>query len=419
MNKKILNIIFIICFISINYAHAKDGNNKEEIQYFTIIHAGTLMAIAGDGILSEQSVIIQGDKIIDVKSSYVTSVGDENSTITIIDLKDKFVMAGLMDMHVHLTMTSGANNNSADYALAGVSNAYKTLMVGFTTVRDLGAEDETIFKLRKSINDGDIIGPRILAAGSIIGVGGRENGKECNGVESCRRTTRDIITSGADWVKIYASCSGGQLCSNKNGPPVFFNDEIDAITTVAKKYGIKVAAHSHPRDSALMVLKYGVSSIEHGSYVNEEAMDIMIKNGVFLIPTVSVLDMLEERVMIPDLSEIRSAHIQSILDTNPNTIYKAYKMGVKIATGTDAGIVPHGKNFREIERFVELGMTNADALKAATINGADLIDMSDELGTIEAGKTADIIAVSGNPLMKIKDIENVTFVMKSGIVFKK
>jgi imidazolonepropionase-like amidohydrolase len=249
-------------------------------------------------------------------------------------------------------------------------------------------------------------------------VGGRENGKECNGIESCRRTTRDMITGGADWIKIYSSCSGSAFCSNEEGAPMFFDDEIKAITDVAKKYNIKVAAHSHPRASALHVLKYGVSSIEHGSFINDEAMDTMIKNGVYYVPTVSVMDVLEKDIADPETDPKMVEHEKKFYENNPKKIFEAYKKGVKIATGTDAGVTPHGKNYREVERFVELGMTNADALRAGTINSADLLDMSDELGTIEKGKIADIIAIDGNPLEEIKDIENVVFVMKEGKVFK-
>lgn len=410
-------IIFIILIMAgITFAVADDTAKEKEI---TIIHAGTLLAVAGSEPVTEQSIVIENDKIIDVRASYIN--GDEygEKDVTIVDLKDKFVMAGLMDMHVHLAMDRGAGKNSADYALTGVKNAYKTLMIGFTTVRDLGASDDTIFKLRDAIEKGDVIGPRVLSAGMIIGVGGRDNGFECNGIESCRRTTRDMIANGADWIKIYSSCSGGALCSNEDGAPMFFEDEIEAITDVAKKYEIKVAAHSHPRDSALQVLKYGVASIEHGSFINEDALNKMIKDGVYYVPTVAVMDLLEETVAKGENSPEMLAHDQTFLDNNPGKIFEAYKKGVKIATGTDAGVVPHGKNYREVERFVELGIPNMDALKMATVNSAELIEKTDELGTVEKGKTADIIAIDGNPLKEIKDIEKVIFVMKNGKVYKK
>ncbi len=406
-------IIISVWFLSVMSMGFAQDEAEEETRKITIIHAGTLMAVAGNATLERQSIIVEDGKIKGIKPSYVNEDGDAD--VTIVDLKDKFVMAGLMDVHVHL---ASRGDNPADYALNGVTNAYKTLMVGVTTVRDLGAADDTIFKLRKAVADGDVIGPRILSAGNIIGVGGRDNGKECNGVESCRRTTRDMITSGADWIKIYSSCSGGQFCSNEEGAPMFFDDEIEAITEVAKKYEIKVAAHSHPRASALHVLKYGVSSIEHGSFINDEAMEIMIREGVYYVPTVAVMDMIEEDIADPESDPEMVAHETKFYENNPKKIYEAYKKGVKIATGTDAGVVPHGKNYREVERFVELGMANADALKAGTVNSADLLDLSDDLGTIEVGKIADIIAVSGNPLEEIKDIENIVFVMKEGRVYK-
>ena len=402
-------MFFIMCSVS----NAQD--EEQETRYVRIIHAGTLLAIAGEEPKEKQSIIVEDGIIVSVEDGFVDNDGTDDVKVMIIDLSDQFVMAGMMDVHVHFASGSG---NSADYALNGVSNAYKTLMAGFTTVRDLGASDDTIFKLRDRINVGDIIGPRIYSAGNIIGVAGRSNGKECNGIESCRKTTRDMIKDGADWIKIYSSCSGSELCSNEDGSPMFFDDEITAITDVAKKYNIKVAAHSHPRDSALQVLNYGVASIEHGSFINDDAMDKMIEDGVYYVPTVSVMDLLEDVIEKAESSGEMLIHNQSFLDNNPDKILEAYKRGVKIATGTDAGVVPHGKNYREVERFVELGIPNMDALKMTTVNAADLLDKSDEIGSIEANKNADIIAVNGNPLDEINDIENIVFVMKDGKVYK-
>lgn len=411
--KKLLHLIAMFS-VMLSFAYAQDGSGEsEESRTVTIIHAGTLLAVAGNDPENEKSIIVEDGKIISVEDGYQDTV--DNADVTIIDMSDQFVMAGMMDMHVHLASGGG---NSADYAIKGITNSHKTLMAGFTTVRDLGASDDTIFKLRDAINKGDIIGPRIFAAGNIIGVGGRANGKECNDVGSCRKTTRDMIKAGADWIKIYASCSGSQLCSHAGGAPMFFDDEINAITAVADKYNIKVAAHTHPTDSALQVLQYDVKSIEHGSFINEEAMEIMIRDDVYYVPTVAVMDMLEDVVEKGEVSEEMLIHDQSFLDNNPPKIFEAYKRGVKIATGTDAGVVPHGKNYREVERFVELGIPNMDALKMTTVNSADLLNKSDEIGTIEAGKIADIIAIDGNPLETIEDIRNVTFVMKEGTVYK-
>ncbi|MBT5185826.1 MAG: amidohydrolase family protein [Kordiimonadaceae bacterium] len=386
---------------------------QEEMPKITIIHAGTLLAVAGENTLSEQSIIIEDGKVTDVVASYLDEMGD--AEVTVIDLSDKFVMAGMMDMHVHLASSGG---NAADHALAGVKNGYVTLMAGFTTVRDLGATDDTIFKLRKAINDGDVIGPRIYSAGTIIGVGSRGNGVDCNGVESCRRTTRDMIIGGADWIKIYSSCSGTQPCAHKDGSPMFFDDEMEAITQVAKKYNIPVAAHSHPTASGIQVLNYGVKSIEHGTHLNTASMERMKKDHVYYIPTFSVMDRLDRLVNDPATDPARAKRMQGTLDNNPRQIMKAYEMGVPIAVGTDAGVAPHGKNYREVEKYVEIGILNNDALKMATVNTADLLGKSDMLGSIEKGKYADIIAVTGNPLVEITDIENIVFVMKEGRVYK-
>ena len=380
MQKLIIGFLVLVLGVSNAIAQENDAETtEEEPREITIIHAGTLLAVGGEDPLNEQSIIIEDGKISEVVSGYREPSDNEDVVITVIDLKDKFVMAGMMDMHVHF---ASRGDGPAEYALNGVSNAHKTLMAGFTTVRDLGAADDTIFKLRDGINDGDIIGPRIFAAGNIIGVGGRESGKECNGPDSCRKTTRDMISSGADWIKIYSSCSGSRYCSHEDGPAVFFEDEIEAVTEVAKKYDVKVAAHSHPRDSALQVLRYGVRSIEHGSFINEEAMETMIRDHVYYVPTVSVMDLLEEHMDDPDMDPKMLAHEQKFYNNNPGKIYEAYQKGVPLTTGTDAGVVPHGKNYREAERFVELGIPNKDVLKMTTVNAADLLERSDELGSI-------------------------------------
>ncbi|WP_339862584.1 amidohydrolase family protein [Paremcibacter congregatus] len=384
-----------------------------------LLHVGELLAVPGQAPLTQQTIVVEGDKIKAVHAGYQTPEDIDFPDARLIDLKDKFVMPGLMDLHVHLTMTKDHDSKADDMALVGVVNARKTLMAGYTTVRDIGAWGNTIFKLRKKVQAGEIDGPRIFAAGQIIGVGSKDGGLECNGPESCRRTTRDLIKAGADWIKIYSSCSGSQLCSNENGAPVFFADEIEAVTQVAAKYGVKVAAHSHPRNSALFVLKYGVSSIEHGSFMDDKALRAMKKQGTYFVPTVSVHDMLEKLKADGKVEGKMLAHNDAFLAQHPDTILRAYKMGVQIATGSDAGVVPHGKNYREIERFVALGIPAAQALKMATVNGADLLGRSEDLGTLEQGKYADIIALDGNPLTQIENIEKVVFVMKSGKVFRR
>ena len=230
------------------------------VKNVTLLHVGKLLAVPGQAPLTEQTIVIEGKRIKEIQSGYVTKADLNIPYAKVVDLKDKFVLPGLMDVHVHLTMVRGEGLEADDWAFAGVINAKKTLMAGYTTVRDIGAQGDTIFKLRDKIKKGEIEGPRIFAAGQVIGVGPRDDGMECNGPESCRRTTRDMINRGADWIKIYASCSGIKFCSHKDGAGMFFDDEIEAVIEVAKKYDIKVAAHSHPRDSALQVLKFGISA---------------------------------------------------------------------------------------------------------------------------------------------------------------
>jgi len=415
-----LGRILTACMMMLLSPQITDAQIKKQavVKNITLIHAGKLLAVPGQAPLSQQTIVIEGTRIKDVRSGYLTGGDLRLPYAKIIDMKDKFVMPGLMDVHVHLTYMKDKDQQADDRAFLGVINAKKTLMAGFTTVRDLGAVGDTIFKLRDKINKGDIDGPRIFAAGQIIAVGPMTSGLECNGPESCRRTTRALINKGADWIKIYASCSGSKLCSEKEGAPLFFADEIDAVTQVAKKYGIKVAAHSHPRDSALFVLKYGVSSLEHGSFMNDKALKIMRRQGVFFVPTVSVHDLLEKLKNDGKVTGQMLAHNDLFLKIHPETIKRAYKLGVKMATGSDAGIVPHGKNYRELERLVDLDITPMDALKMATVNGAELLGRTSDLGTIEAGKYADIIGLSASPLDHIQNIEKVIFVMKSGKIFK-
>lgn len=389
------------------------------VKNVTLLHVGKLLAVPGKPPITEQTIVIEGKRIKDIQPGYITKKDLNIPYAKVIDLKDKFVMPGLIDVHVHLTMVRGEALGADDGAFAGVINAKKTLMAGYTTVRDNGARDDTIFKLRDKIKKGEIEGPRIFAAGQIIGVGTGIYDLECHGRESCRRTTRDLINRGADWIKIYASCSGGKFCSHKDGAGMFFDDELEAVIAVAKKYDIKVAAHSHPRDSALQLLKFDISSIEHGSFLNDKAMKAMKKKDVYYVPTLAVHDFLEKLKRDGKVKGRFLAHIDTFLKFQPEIILKAYKLGVKLATGSDSGEFPHGRNYREIERLVDLGITPMDALMMATVNGADLLDMSAEIGTIEAGKFADIIALSGDPLDDITNIEKVIFVMKEGRVYKK
>lgn len=411
--------IFILTVTAILCAYSAIAQEEEpEKRKQTVIHAGTLLAVAGKEPMEEQSIVIENDRIISVENGYVS--GGSDADVQIIDLKDKFVMAGLMDIHIHMA-EGDLNNpdaNGADHAIMGVKNSRKVLMAGFTTVRDLGTRDDTLYKIIDRIENGEIVGPRIIPGGIIIGVGSRDNGLECNGIESCRRTTRDMVSMGAEWIKIRASCRGGQLCSNEDGAPIFFDEEIKTIIDVAKKYDIPVATHSHTRDSSLQVLKYDIRSLEHGTFMNDEALDIMVEKGVYYVPTLSNLDEVGMEASDPEADPIYREHNQKFVDRHPEVVFKAYQKGVKIAAGTDGDGRNAGTNYREIKWLASIGIPVSDTLKMATVNSAELLEKSDDLGTIEAGKFADLIAMNGNPLIELSSIENVIFVMKGGIVFK-
>lgn len=376
----------------------------------TIIQAGTVLATPGTDPMTQKSLIIEDNKIIGIEDGFVSAVEKENAEITIINMQDKFVMPGLMDVHVHLM---GRGSNKSDVILGGVTNAKKTIEAGFTTIREIGTSDWSLVDIKKKIDKGELIGPRIVYAGRIVGVGK----DRCNGVESCREMVRDNAAKGAEWIKIYSSCSGFYMCSEEDYPTVFFDDEIKAIFDTAEKYRLPVAAHSHPTASAEYVLKYDVKSIEHGTFLDEKSMKKMAKRGVFYVPTIAVQDFLEKQVEKGTYDEEMEDHMKRMMLPMVDTIKNAHRLGVKIATGSDAGVVPNGKNYRELERLADIDtISNADVLKMATVNAAELLNKSDKLGTLEVGKLADIIAIDGNPIDTMKDIRNVDFVMVDGKV---
>jgi imidazolonepropionase-like amidohydrolase len=359
----------------------------------------------------------------------------------VIDLRNKTVLPGLIDMHVHLSSETNKNSyvegfrlNPEDFALRSVNYADKTLLAGFTTVRDLGGA--TTIALRNAINQGYIPGPRIIAAGkSIATTGGHAdptNGvnrelmhdpeaKEgvINGPEEARKAVRQRYKEGSDVIKITAT--GGVLSNAKDGAGAqFTEEEIRAVVTTAKDYGFKVAAHAHGAEGMKRAIRAGVASIEHGTFMDEEAMQLMKKHGTYFVPTIiagkSVADSAKITGYYPPLV------VPKALATGPKiqaTFAKAYKAGVKIAFGTDAGVFMHGKNGLEFEYMTAVGMPPIAAIRAATVNAADLLGMSDKIGSLEAGKLADLIAVNENPLQNIKTLQQVSFVMKEGRVYKK
>ncbi|MBO9564274.1 MAG: amidohydrolase family protein [Niastella sp.] len=403
----------------------------------TILHCGKLIDVSKGQVLTQYSIIVEGNKITDVQAGYTKASGTDK----VIDLKDKTVMPGLIDCHVHLEDETSPNQyiqkftfNPADYAYQSVVYAERTLQIGFTTVRDLGGTGVNI-SLRNAINKRLIKGPRLVTAGkSIATTGGHAdptNGYRkdlmgdpgpaagvANGPDECRQAVRQRYKDGSDLIKITAS--GGVLSVAKSGEnPQFTEEEIKAIVSTAKDYGFKVAAHCHGAEAMKRAVKGGVNSIEHGTHMDDETMQLMKQYGTWYVPTItagkSVADSAKKPGYYPDLVTPKALAIGPKIQS---TFGKAYKAGVKIAFGTDAGVYMHGKNWMEFVYMNEAGMPVMEAIQSATVSAADLLGMSDVIGSIEKGKLADIVAVDGDPIKDVQAMGKMKFVMKDGVVYK-
>lgn len=401
----------------------------------TYVHAGTLLTVPGLPAQSNKTVIIRNDRIESIADGFLSPPEDSDAHTSIIDMRDRFVLPGLMDMHVHLSFQYDAD----DFELEGVADeiagldksqkedvsgmvnaigyANKTLMAGYTTVRNVGSFGWHIPALKQAITGGRIDGPRILTAMYTLHPGSGDDPGACSGVESCRRAVRRQIDMGADLIKIYATCSGSKPCGQKDAPGIFLDDELAAIIATARSRQMRVAAHGHASDGILRSVKAGVDSIEHGSFMPPEARDILKNNGGFLVPTTAVVEN-NVRAGLKKAQGPMRAVMQGFIDGHAKNFMAAYRSGVKIAAGSDAGVTEHGKNADELVYYVNAGMPESDAIKSATVHAAELIDKSKDLGTLEPGKLADLISVEGNPLTDISVLKSVRFVMKNGQVFK-
>jgi imidazolonepropionase-like amidohydrolase len=403
-----------------------------------IIHAGTLLAVPGQEPLFNQTIVIENGKIVDVKDGFI-EVAAMNENTELIDLSSSFVMPGLMDMHVHLQGELGPKNDSeslrmsgSDVAMASVHYANKTLLAGFTTVRDLGGRPEQLYALRDAIEKGWVEGPRIIASGGVSVTGGHGDidgvspdlmemytaKTVCDGPYDCRRATRRAIKFGADIIKI--TSTGGVLSDTNTGTAQQMEvDELAEVVKTAHSLGRKVASHAHGADGINAALRAGVDSIEHGSYTDKESIGLFKKTGAYLVPTLlagnTVLTMARHSDFMSDAIKAKAIDVASAMTSN---FTKAHQAGVKIAYGTDSGVSRHGTNAQEAVLMFNAGMSAADILKSATVSAADLIDRSEVLGSIQANKYADIIATNGSPLRDIKELLDVDFVMKAGKVIK-
>lgn len=403
----------------------------------TILYCGRLIDPKAGSVLTEMSVIVSGGTIASVEKGYVAAgAGDK-----VIDLKNRTVMPGLIDSHVHLedqfdaqTQLREFTMGTADIAFQSTVYARTTLMAGFTSVRDVGGTGVNI-ALRNAIRRGLVVGPRVYTAGKIIsstgGHGDPTHGYRdglyaepsytetvCDGKDACIKAVRQMYKEGADLIKITAS--GGVLSLEKDGLGAQFSDEeLKAIVETARDYGMAVAAHAHGAEAIKRAIRAGVTSIEHGTFMDDEAIALFKEHGTWYVPTIiagkSVADSAKKPGFFPPVIAGKALQVGPIIQ---GTFARAYKAGVKIAFGTDAGVYAHGKNWMEFVYMTEAGMPPLEAIKCATVNAATLIGIADKAGTIEPGKWADIVAVEGDPVKDIHAMGQVRFVMKEGVVYK-
>ena len=404
----------------------------------TYIYCGKLINTQKGIIESNKTIIVSSNKINDVIDGFVKPKNKADQTI---NLKDKFVMPGLIDMHVHIENEFDAKTrlkkytlNEADVAFNSVGFAKTTLLQGFTTVRDLGGTGVNI-AIRNAIDAGKIPGPRVFTAGkalattgghadptngsrrSLIGNPGPKEGV-VNSVEDAKKAVRQRYKNGADCIKITAT--GGVLSVAKSGDnPQFTIEEIKAICKTAKDYGMHVAAHAHGDEGMRRAILGGVKTIEHGTYMSEATMELMKKYDVFLVPTITAGKEVEEKAKVkgfyPDIVVPKALAVGPQIQ---GTFGIAYKNGVGIAFGTDAGVFKHGDNGKEFRFMVEAGMPAMETIQSATVTNAKILKMENEIGQLKKGFYADIIAVNQDPTKHIETMENVVFVMKNGKIYK-
>ena len=402
----------------------------------TIIHCGNLIDGKANDVQTQMTIVVEGNKITAVEKGF-TKPGTSDK---LIDLSKKTVMPGLIDMHVHLEGETSKDQglqrftlNKADVAFRSTVFAKRTLMAGFTTVRDLGGSGVNT-SLRNAINQGLVVGPRIFSVGKSIGTTGGHadptNGyredlmgdpgpKEgvINSPEEARQAVRQRYKDGSDLIKITAT--GGVLSIAKDGSgPQFTDEELNAIVETAKDYGMHTAAHAHGAEGMKRAVLAGITTIEHGTKMTDEVMELMKQKGTYYVPTITAGKFVAEKAK--ESGYYHPLVVPKALEIGPQiqqTFGKAYKKGVKIAFGTDAGVFPHGENGKEFGYMVEAGMPAMETIKSATVVAAGILGMAEKIGTIENGKLADLVAVDENPLKNIKTMEKVSFVMKDGVVY--
>lgn len=438
MMLRFLLVFVLLCTAASSTVAAEDSGP------WRIVHAGQLLDRPGQPPRGATTILIRGERIAELRDGYHDAAAFELADAELIDLRQHFVLPGLIDSHVHLTSDLGGvaaqlaavSRSQSDVAYEAALNARKTLAAGFTTVRNLGDRDGVVRALRDAIAAGKAEGPRILTANTSISattghadptLGYRaelhdavDRGENlCDGVESCRRAVRRQIAQGADLIKM--TITGGVNSRIEAGLGAqMFEDEARAVVETAKLYGKKVAVHAHGADGIHLALKLGVDSIEHGTLLDEAGLRLFRESGAYYVPTLSTVNGYIARLESnPEAytGEVL-AKIRWRIDITGKSLQLAVPAGVKIAFGTDAGVSLHGRNADEFELMVRHGMTPVQAIVAATLNAAELLGMSPDIGTLEAGKYADLVALRGDPLADVAVLKSVDFVMKGGVVVR-
>jgi imidazolonepropionase-like amidohydrolase len=405
----------------------------------TLIHAGRLIDGVADAARERVTIVVDGNRITAVEPGF-RAAGAEDS---VVDLSGATVLPGLMDMHVHLTgehsRTSELDNfrkGEADRAFDSVVYAERTLLAGFTTVRNLGDQWGVSIALKRAVEQGKVKGPRVFTAGRSIGTrGGHADASNswgpflysedprldtvCNGADSCREAVRRRYQDGSDSIKITAT--GGVLSIAKSGTaPQFTDEELAAVVSTAHDYGMKVAAHAHGTEGIKRAVRAGVDSIEHGTFMDDEAMRLMKQKGTHYVPTISAGRWVYDKAQEPGyFNELVRPKALAVGPQIQDTFGRAWRAGLTIMFGTDCGVCEHGTNAREFAYMTEAGMPAMAAIKSATMVPAKYLEVADRLGSVETGKLADIIAVPGNPLEDISVLQRVSFVMKDGVIYKR
>ena len=410
------------------------------------VHCGSLLPVPGKDVQKNVTVVVKNglvDRVVPgLDGPDLADAVKAGATVTDVDLKDRFVVPGLIDCHIHLSMEfspdvriRAVTDAPTDVAMRSVLYARKTLDAGFTTVRDLGSNDHVSISLRDGIARGDVVGPRIVAAGKAITVTGGhadpsngyrqdlwgmvgEDRGVADGVEECRKAVRFQVKEGADCIKLTAT--GGVLSASSAGlAQHFFDDELRAIVDTAHSMGRKAAAHAHGTDGINAAIRAGVDSVEHGTYMNDESIRLMKEKGTYYVPTMLAAATVSRNAEIPGYYlAVVAAKARLVGPKIMETVRKAHDAGVKIAFGTDTGVSPHGQNAQEFALMVKAGFTPMETIIAATVSAADLLGLSAKVGTIEPGKCADMVGVAGDPLRDVTELERVKFVMRDGVAYR-